>query len=96
MEKRVTELTILSLLLLCNHFTSQQFHDFLICGRDGVRWKCTTFFSNLPVGLKALSEEDGKQLSDCDFQAQCKDKQLNIHCITNNHSLFDCASGISW
>lgn len=50
-----------------------------------------TLFFNLPVGLKSLSEEEGKQLSECDFQVQCKDTQLSIHCITNN-CLSDCAS----
>lgn len=82
--KRVIDLTIPSLLLLCNSFTSQQFHDLLVCGRDGVRWKCTTFFSNLPAGSKSLSEEEGEQLSECDFQVQCKDTQLSIHCVTNH------------
>lgn len=56
--------------------------------------KCNLLFQlacGSKIPLKSLSREEGRQLSECDFQVQCKYIQLSIHYITNN-SLSDYAS----
>lgn len=47
------------------------------------------------IGLKSLSREEVRQLSECYFQVQCKYIQLSIRYIASN-SLCDYASGIYW